>query len=86
MLLRRAHRRPTAVRRLDPRRGDARGEGIEHYDRFFRGLTPDKIDPIARLMAETGQVTSMICFSPDFTHLMPASGSVRSIGERPRST
>ena len=44
------------------------GEGIEHYDGFFRGLTPDKVDPIARLMAETGQVTSMICFSPDFTH------------------
>jgi sugar phosphate isomerase/epimerase len=44
------------------------GEGIEHYDGFFRSLAPADVDPIARLMEETGQVTSMICFSPDFTH------------------
>ena len=44
------------------------GEGIEHYDGFFRSLDPRDVDPIARLMEETGQVTSMICFSPDFTH------------------
>ena len=44
------------------------GEGVEHYDGFFRSLAPADVDPIARLMEETGQVTSMICFSPDFTH------------------
>ena len=44
------------------------GEGIEHYDGFFRSLEPPDVDPIARLIAETGQATSMICFSPDFTH------------------
>ena len=44
------------------------GEGIEHYDGFFRSLTPAGVDPILRAMEETGQVTSMICFSPDFTH------------------
>jgi sugar phosphate isomerase/epimerase len=44
------------------------GEGIEHYDGFFRSLAPGDVDPIARLIGETGQVTSMICFSPDFTH------------------
>jgi len=44
------------------------GEGIEHYDGFFRSLAPADVDPVARLMDETGQVTSMICFSPDFTH------------------
>ena len=44
------------------------GEGIEHYDGFFRSLSPEDVDPIARLMEATGQVTSMICFSPDFTH------------------
>jgi sugar phosphate isomerase/epimerase len=44
------------------------GEGIEHYDGFFRSLAPADVDPIARLMEETGQITSMICFSPDFTH------------------
>ncbi len=44
------------------------GEGIEHYDGFFRSMAPGDVDPIARLIGEAGQVTSMICFSPDFTH------------------
>lgn len=44
------------------------GEGTEHYDGFFRSLDPAGVDPVIRAMAETGQVTSMICFSPDFTH------------------
>jgi sugar phosphate isomerase/epimerase len=44
------------------------GEGIEHYDGFFRSLAPADVDPIVRLVEEVGQVTSMICFSPDFTH------------------
>jgi sugar phosphate isomerase/epimerase len=44
------------------------GEGIEHYDGFFRSLAAADVDPIARLIADTGQQTSMICFSPDFTH------------------
>jgi len=44
------------------------GEGIEHYDGFFRSLAPAGVDPILRAIEETGQITSMICFSPDFTH------------------
>jgi sugar phosphate isomerase/epimerase len=44
------------------------GEGVEHYDGFFRSLAPGDVDPIVRAMEETGQITSMICFSPDFTH------------------
>lgn len=44
------------------------GEGIEHYDGFFRSLSAVDVDPIARLIETTGQRTSMICFSPDFTH------------------
>ena len=44
------------------------GEGIEHYDGFFRSLGPEHVDPVIRVMEETGQVTSMLCFSPDFTH------------------
>lgn len=47
-------------------------EGIEHYDGFFRTLEPADIDPIVRALDETGQITSMICFSPDFTHPDPA--------------
>jgi sugar phosphate isomerase/epimerase len=44
------------------------GEGVEHYDGFFRSFAPEHVDPILRVMEETGQVTSMLCFSPDFTH------------------
>ena len=44
------------------------GEGVEHYDGFFRSLAPADVDPIVRLMDETGQISSMLCFSPDFTH------------------
>jgi sugar phosphate isomerase/epimerase len=47
------------------------GEGVEHYDGFFRSLSPEDVDPIARTLEETRQVTSMICFSPDFTHPDP---------------
>jgi sugar phosphate isomerase/epimerase len=43
-------------------------EGVEHYDGFFHRGT----EPVKRLMAETGQVSSMLCFSPDFTHPDPA--------------
>jgi sugar phosphate isomerase/epimerase len=43
-------------------------EGIEHYDGFFRSYEPKDVDPIVRLLDETGQQTSMLCFSPDFTH------------------
>src|SRR6187200_228351 len=44
------------------------GEGIEHYDGFFPSLDPAEVERIRRLVLDTGQVTSMICFSPDFTH------------------
>jgi sugar phosphate isomerase/epimerase len=43
-------------------------EGVEHYEGFFPSLTPADVDPIARVLEETHQITSMICFSPDFTH------------------
>jgi sugar phosphate isomerase/epimerase len=44
------------------------GEGVEHYDGFFRSAAPADVDSILRAMKETGQITSMMCFSPDFTH------------------
>jgi sugar phosphate isomerase/epimerase len=43
-------------------------EGLEHYDGFFRSFRAADVDPVIEAMAETGQVTSMLCFSPDFTH------------------
>jgi sugar phosphate isomerase/epimerase len=42
------------------------GEGIEHYDGFMHGEA--EIAAAVRACADTGQPTSMMCFSPDFTH------------------
>lgn len=39
-------------------------EGVEHYDGFFR----EGVAPVRRVMEETGQTSSLLCFSPDFTH------------------
>ena len=47
------------------------GEGVEHYDGFFRSFAPEDVDPIVKAMEETSQITSMLCFSPDFTHPDP---------------
>jgi sugar phosphate isomerase/epimerase len=44
------------------------GEGIEHYDGFFRSFAPADVDPVVRALDETGQPSSLLCFSPDFTH------------------
>lgn len=43
-------------------------EGVEHYDGFFRTFDEAGIEPVRRTLAETGQISSMLCFSPDFTH------------------
>lgn len=43
-------------------------EGLEHYDGFFRSARPADVDPAISVLAETGQASSMLCFSPDFTH------------------
>lgn len=44
------------------------GEGIEHYDEFFPSYDDADVAPVLRAMAETGQISSMLCFSPNFTH------------------
>jgi len=43
-------------------------DGVEHYDGFFRSFDAADVDPVMAAMAETGQTSSMLCFSPDFTH------------------
>ena len=43
-------------------------EGLEHYDGFFRSLVAGGLEPVRRALEETGQVSSLLCFSPDFTH------------------
>lgn len=47
------------------------GEGVEHYDGFFRSFAPEDVDPVVAEMERTAQITSMLCFSPDFTHPDP---------------
>ena len=43
-------------------------EGVEHYDGFFKSFDRAGVEPVLRALEETGQVSSMLCFSPDFTH------------------
>src|SRR3954447_7692242 len=47
-------------------------EGVEHYDGFFRSLDEASVEPVVRVLQETRQVSSLLCFSPDFTHPDPA--------------
>jgi len=47
------------------------GEGVEHYDEFFRSYDERDVAPVMNAMAATGQISSMMCFSPDFTHPDP---------------
>jgi len=44
------------------------GEGVEHYDKFFASYDVRDVVPVMEAMAATGQISSMLCFSPDFTH------------------
>ena len=46
-------------------------EGLEHYDGFFKSLAFADVEPVRKALAETGQISSMLCFSPDFTHPDP---------------
>ncbi len=43
-------------------------EGVEHYDGFFPSFDEAGVEPVRRTLRETGQVSSLLCFSPDFTH------------------
>ncbi len=47
------------------------GEGVEHYDEFFPSYGEADVAPVMDAMRETGQISSMLCFSPDFTHPDP---------------
>jgi sugar phosphate isomerase/epimerase len=58
-------------------------EGVEHYDGFFRSHEPSDVDPVVAALADTGQTSSMLCFSPDFTH--PDAAERRRQVERQRA-
>ena len=47
------------------------GEGVEHYDEFFPSYDEPDVAAVMDAMRETGQISSMLCFSPDFTHPAP---------------
>ena len=36
------------------------GEGVEHYDEFFRSLYPKDVDQVVEAMRESVQVSSML--------------------------
>ena len=44
--------------------GTLGAEGVEHYDGFFKM----GVAPVRQVLQTTGQISSMLCFSPDFTH------------------
>jgi sugar phosphate isomerase/epimerase len=60
------------------------GEGVEHYDAFFRSYEERDVAPVMEAMAATGQISSMLCFSPDFTHPDPAE-RVRQVERQKRA-
>jgi sugar phosphate isomerase/epimerase len=43
-------------------------DGVEHYDGFFRSYQTRDVEPVLEAQRATGQPTSMLCSSPDFTH------------------
>jgi len=43
-------------------------EGVEHYDGFFPSFDDAGVRPVLDTLRDTGQVSSLLCFSPDFTH------------------
>jgi sugar phosphate isomerase/epimerase len=47
------------------------GEGVEHYDEFFPSYDEADVGPVMDAMRKTRQISSMLCFSPDFTHPDP---------------
>ena len=57
------------------------GEGIEHYDGFFRSYSYEDVKPVLKALSVTKQATSMLCFSPDFTHPDPAERQ-RQVGRQ----
>jgi sugar phosphate isomerase/epimerase len=46
-------------------------EGVEHYDGFFASLDEAGVAPVRKTLDETGQISSLMCFSPNFTHPNP---------------
>src|SRR5262249_12087639 len=40
------------------------GEGVEHAAGFFRRLDEAGVEPVGRVLAETGRASSLLCFPP----------------------
>ncbi len=72
VLLRRAGPRRARLRPVDPRRRHARRRGRRALRRVLpRATTTRTSTRCSTRWRETGQVTSMLCFSPNFTHPDP---------------
>ena len=61
------------------------GEGVEHYDEFFPSYDERDVAPVMDAMRETGQVSSMLCFSPTSRIRTPTNGRGRWNGRSARS-
>lgn len=51
--------------------GTLGAEGVEHYDGFFMSLEESYLREVKDAVDEAGVVSSLFCFSPDFTALDP---------------
>jgi sugar phosphate isomerase/epimerase len=56
-------------------------EGVEHYDGFFRSFDEAGVEPVRQVLRETGQRSSLLCFSPDFTR-PDAAERARQVGRQ----
>lgn len=56
-------------------------EGVEHYDGFFKAFDRASMEPVLEVLQASGQVSSLLCFSPDFTHPEPAERK-RQVGRQ----
>lgn len=58
-------------------------EGVEHYDGFFKSFDAGYVASVRKAVEDGGLVSSMLCFSPDFTH--PDAGERQRQVERQKA-
>ena len=51
--------------------GTLGAEGVEHYDGFFASREREYVGKVRKVLDEGGLASSLMCFSPDFTHPDP---------------
>lgn len=59
-------------------------EGCELYDGFLESFEPAYLQRVKRAIEKTGQVLSLLCFSPDFTDPDPAARQTQIARQKQR--